>query len=218
MLGHMVLQHWSGFHLGRHSLDALPIEEREAMRWVAEATPEASVFLVLSPKFSWEEDYVAEWFPALALRKSVLTPQGSEWLPSAVFARRACLYNRLRWEALGDVGEMEEFTERYYVPFSHVYVSKQAIGPGDLTPIRTSLLDSSNYTVLLDSKGATVLARRSAPELPGVESRGHPIARDCQALSDQSPETQAAWTAAHGDLAPWVWANHHNGELGPRTR
>jgi hypothetical protein len=213
-----VLQHWSAFHLNKQSLDALPTEERDAMRWVAENTPEASVFLVLSPKFSWEEDYVAEWFPALALRKSVLTPQGSEWLPADVFARRACLYHRLRGEALGDVAEMEVFARRHYVPYSHVYVSKAAAGPGDLSPIRTSLLGASDYTVLLDSGGATVLARRRAPALAEVEGRGHPIARDCQTLFDQRPDTVAAWTATHGDLAPWVWADYHSRELGPRTR
>ena len=44
-------------HAAADPLEALPAAEREAMAWIAEQTPAASKFLVLSPKTSWEVDY-----------------------------------------------------------------------------------------------------------------------------------------------------------------
>ena len=61
---------WLPASFGAYALEALPDGERDSMAWIADNTPPGSVFLVLSPKSSWETDYVLEWFPALAGRRS----------------------------------------------------------------------------------------------------------------------------------------------------
>lgn len=60
-------------------LRSLSTETRSAMAWVrAETEPDAQ-FVVLSGRY-WALDAEAEWFPALADRRSLGTVQGSEWL------------------------------------------------------------------------------------------------------------------------------------------
>lgn len=59
-------------------LRTLSAETRDAMMWVeGETEPDAS-FVVVSGWY-WALDAEAEWFPALAGRRSVATVQGSEW-------------------------------------------------------------------------------------------------------------------------------------------
>ncbi len=55
--------------------------DREAMIWIKENTSPDSKFISLPSSKWWETDSTAEWFPALAERKNLLTVQGSEWLP-----------------------------------------------------------------------------------------------------------------------------------------
>ena len=62
-------------------LGSLNLENRLAMQWVRENTPEKSEFLVIDYPEGWHLDMVGEWFPTLSGRKSLLTAQGLEWLP-----------------------------------------------------------------------------------------------------------------------------------------
>jgi hypothetical protein len=213
LIGSLVLPHWLAAHPGAYALEALPDGEREAMAWVAEHTPENGVFLVLSPKRSWEADYVLEWFPALAHRKSVLTVQGAEWLPAWTLARRACLYNELWARASDGLPSLESWLARLQVPYSHVYVSRLAPGETDLEPLRAAFLASPRYRLLTDAKGATVLVRHD----DGASTTGllgdPPIAPDCQTLFDQPADVQAAFLAVFGQQAPWGWMQEHDAEL-----
>jgi hypothetical protein len=62
----------------RSPLRSLSAETRSAMAWVeAETDPDAR-FVVLSGRY-WALDAEAEWFPAIANRRSLATVQGSEW-------------------------------------------------------------------------------------------------------------------------------------------
>jgi hypothetical protein len=195
-------------------LEALPAAEREAMAWIADQTPAASKFLVLSPKASWEVDYVLEWFPALAQRKSVLTVQGSEWLAGWIHARRACLYGRFRADGMGALEEMEDWLQRMGIAYSHVYVSRLVQGPLDLDPLRDALVTSSHYRVLYDGRGGTVLARASGESGAASMADDPPIAHDCQTLFDQPEPVQVAYRAAYGGRAPWAWKDEHTREIG----
>ena len=101
---------------------ALPPEERTAMEWIAAETPQDSRFLVMSDSLRWAEDRTAEWFPALAERPSVATPQGREWLRDVPFSEV-----EERYEALMRCGEaraacLAEWSQAYDVTFSHVYI------------------------------------------------------------------------------------------------
>jgi hypothetical protein len=198
---------------GADPLEALPAPEREAMAWIADQTPAGSTFLVLSPKASWEVDYVLEWFPALAQRKSVLTVQGSEWLPGGIHARRACLYTRFRTNGMGDLEAMEDWLQRMQIGYTHVYVPRQVQGPLDLDDLRAALLSAARYRVLLDGPGGTVLARAGGV---AAATNDPPIARDCQTLFDQPVPVQATYGALHGARAPWVWKDDHTREIEPR--
>jgi hypothetical protein len=199
-------------------LEALPDAERQSMAWIAEATPPDSTFLVLSPKVSWEADYVLEWFPALAGRKSILTPQGSEWLAAWTHARRTCLYNKFRGEALGSAEQMETWLERMQVPYSHVYVSKLVHGPINLEPLRQELLSSPDYQVLRDDAGATVLARAAPSPLVAQAASEPPLAPDCRSFYDEPPRVQTAFYQMHGERAPWMWVAEHTREVTQRRR
>jgi hypothetical protein len=218
VFGYAVLPSWLPWDFGAFALEALPDAERQSMAWVAAATPPESTFLVLSPKVSWEADYVLEWFPALAGRKSVLTPQGAEWLAAWTHARRTCAYNKFRAEALGNAAQMQRWLGRMQVPYSHVYVSKQVQGPIDLEPLRQELLGSPGYQVLLDDAGATVLARVGAGPVVGQVAGEPPIAPDCRSFYDEPPRVQTAFYMMHGEQAPWAWVAEHTRELTQRRR
>jgi hypothetical protein len=213
LFGYAVLPYWLPANFGAYALEALPDGERQSMAWIADNTPPESIFLVLSPKDSWEADYVLEWFPALTGRRSVLTPQGSEWLASWTHARRVCLYNAFRRQALGDLPRIESWLSRMGVSYTHVYVSKLVHGPIDLDGLRAELVASDHYQVLLDDDAALVLARTdAAPPLPGQWSEP-PVAPDCQTLFDQPQRVQTEFYNLHGARAPWVWAEQHKREL-----
>lgn len=216
LLGALTVPHWRDLQLSRGALDAMTPAEREALRWVAVHTPPESTFLVISPKRGWEEDYVAEWFPVLAQRKSVLTPQGAEWLPGQVHGQRVCLHSHLKDDSLREVGALERWARQYQVHFSHVYVSKAPHGSVDVEPLRRSLVASPEYSVLYDGPGGTVLARRDGPLAPA--DRPWPIAPDCRSLYTEAPAVQAAFFARYGPEAPWAWLREHQGEVARQPR
>jgi len=216
VFGYIVLPRWLAWDLSKETLDALSRDERELMAWIAESTPPTSTFLVLSARERWEQDYVLEWFPALAQRKSLLTPQGAEWLPLGTHAQRVCLVSQVKAEGLTSVEALDAWAWRKYLPFSHVYVSKAARGAIDWGPLVASLMHSPRYTVLRENAGGLVVARTEQVEQPAPPPVALPLAQDCQTLREQPPEVQAAFQAAYGEQAPWRWVEEHNRQLGGR--
>lgn len=67
-------------------LHVMPPEDREAMAWADNNTPLSASFVVVAYR-PWYEDSASEWFPAIARRESIATPQGYEWVGSE-FRRR----------------------------------------------------------------------------------------------------------------------------------
>jgi hypothetical protein len=187
------------------------------MAWIAaNAAPDAQ-FLVLSSTTSWEEDRVGEWFPMLTGRQSVLTVQGSEWLPDEEFERKKCLFMGVRdLVSQNGVGELETWAADRGVSFSDVYVSKVTQGGVDVSAILSSAEASSNYAVVLDSPEVTVL-HRTEPLLPRWPDSGAPtIATDCQSLGDQTPDVIAEFQATFASRAGAAWVSEHEAELPPR--
>jgi hypothetical protein len=215
-----VFAYWPGVHVTRDSLDSLSAADRQAMAWVAQHTPESSAFLVLTGTRSWEEDRVGEWFPALAARRSVLTPQGAEWLPDQEHRRRVCLFTKVR-DILGaqrkGVDDLDAWAGGRGVAFSHVYVSRAAGGSIDWSPLIASASASPNYSVLVNNASVAVL-QRSVPVQPRWDGSGElVVSRDCQSLADQSAESQRAFEAAHGPLAARAWVEAHEQAIGRRV-
>lgn len=62
-------------------MESVSLPDREAMAWVKQNTEPGKKFVVLSGLVEgmWGGDGVAEWFPVLADRESILTIQGTEW-------------------------------------------------------------------------------------------------------------------------------------------
>ena len=61
---------------------------RDAMHWIRTNTPADSSFVVLSEANLWFLDRIAEWFPFIAARGSLTTPQGLEWAGPGVFVSK----------------------------------------------------------------------------------------------------------------------------------
>lgn len=204
-------------HADPVALDPLPAGDRQTMAWIAQNTPPSAQFLVLSTGWAWETDSAAEWFPVLAQRKSLLTPQGTEWLPSQTFARTQCLFNSTR--ALAgmrvDVNYLDSWARDRGLAFSYIYISKANRGNVDWNPIVSSARSSPSYTVLVDNSAATVLERRE-PVAPYWGPPGQLlVSRDCQSLADQPRETQSAYFAAYGQQAMWVWVEQRDEAVQP---
>lgn len=76
---------------------ALSATQRDAMKWTKFHTSPGARFVVIHAQ-GWADpwfDLEAEWFPALARRRSLNTIQGSEWLPGGAFDRQIERYKTL---------------------------------------------------------------------------------------------------------------------------
>jgi hypothetical protein len=146
----------------RRALRSVPPAEREAMAWVAAHTPAASTFVVATTAAVWSLDPVDAWFPALAARASVCTPNGAEWLPRGGFQRREQEYSWLKRCGVVDGACLDSLAARFDVRFSYVYVSKGApTAPGRCPP--RSPADTGEFAVVYDGPGATIYERKETP-------------------------------------------------------
>ncbi|MFC2036600.1 hypothetical protein ACFLYD_01340 [Chloroflexota bacterium] len=140
---------------------SLPSEEREAMHWVADNTPEASTVLVVS-YVRWPWDRSCEWLPVLGQRPCVNLVQGYEWLPG--FSDRVDQHDALL-ECSGSAEDcLGQWSSEYGVSFSHVFVPKwpldrtAAIPPPIQSPAAMirSLDADPGYRLVYDGPGAVV--------------------------------------------------------------
>jgi hypothetical protein len=213
-----VFTFWPSLSLDEKTLEPLPAADRVAMHWVDASTPSDGQYLVLSSTWSWEADPAGEWFPVLANRRSLLTPQGAEWLPGRLHARLVCLFGTVR--ELGAQGKGVNDLDRWAgdrgIRFAGVYISKAHSGPIDWSALISSAQRSPAYTVLMDTPDVTVL-RRAAPVESRWPSADFTIASDCQALGDQSEQTQQAFEATYGSSAAEMWAAQHDALIGSQS-
>lgn len=149
---------------GWATMRSVPRPEREAMAWVAAHTPPGSRFVVASSATWWPADPVDEWFPALASRASVVAPNGAEWLPRGELKRREAAYAWLKGCAAVDRPCLDSLATRFGAGFTHVYVSKPAVGASSGRP-GASRGHSPELVVVYDGPGATVYARRQLESL-----------------------------------------------------
>lgn len=169
-------------------LTVLSRGERDAMAWARQETPPESRFLVVSGReqAAWT-DARAEWFPALAQRRSVATVQGSEWLGTMTEARE--LSTDL--QACADRTEscLGELAAAYGLGFTHVYVPQ--VREGRLAArerdccalLRQSLLDSEAYRLVYDGTDAQIFA--VAPPADAVVPREQESKQTMKAMVDR---------------------------------
>ncbi len=148
-------------------LTGLSPDERSAMTWIASETPPSSQFIVLTGIDDWGWDKSSEWFPALTRRRSVVTPQGTEWLQGNVVERLSIAYEELQACANQHVSCLTQWSESTGIPFTHVYVHLPETRTRRLArqccAIVTSLLADDRYVPVYEGSSALVFARREPP-------------------------------------------------------
>jgi hypothetical protein len=149
------------------SMTLVPLsrDERAAMQWVAANTTSDSQFLVITSE-RWELNRSSEWFPALAGRPSLSTPQGREWLGNfSGWTERDTVLQRC---SHADAGCVEDWAATQGANFTHIYLPKRAaVGA---TPeqedgwccqtLRLSLAGNPGYQEVYDGPGAIIFERR----------------------------------------------------------
>jgi hypothetical protein len=128
---------------------SLSMEERSAMDWVSQNTSTNSRFIVFGQDKNWYLDKSSEWFPVIAQRKSILTVQGSEWLPGE-YKKREVMYDATRLCSVGGEDCLLEILEPQNIEFTHIYISKTLDENKDLEHTNNdmliqSLMQSSNF-------------------------------------------------------------------------
>lgn len=139
---------------------ALSSQQRQAMGWVAQNTPQSARFVVLTPvpSWAWFLDPVSEWFPALAGRHNMLTIQAYEWVPG--FSRRIASIEQVKRCGLADLVCLEDALESQGMEPEYLYLSK----PFQIEPdsasccalLTASLASSPDYQLVYDGPGAAV--------------------------------------------------------------
>lgn len=141
---------------GSSKLHALTRPQLDAMAWLAEhADPGASVLVPTAGV--WGDDEVSEWLPALALRHSVGTVQGSEWLGVDGFTGQLATHDAIRDCAGATVACYADVA-----PEALIFIPKGQLGgpfsPGDCCPALRETLAGHGYEVVYDRAGATIAA------------------------------------------------------------
>ena len=152
-----------GFQL---SAATLYPEDREAMRWVRENTPEDSKFLVLTGTNSVSCDSVMEWFPALTGQQSLFTVQGTEWTKGDQFS--SFIKETVDLQACYD--ESASCVDGLMSPsmYDYVYLSKtlRVNNCGAVNPVKTftyfieSVRADNSYEILYETDGVMIYKNR----------------------------------------------------------
>ena len=127
------------------------------MEWISQNTPDSTQFLVVSG-VGWAIDRSAEWFPVLADRRSVLTVQGTEWLPRGAFTAADKAQEELNHCVHQNVDCLTSWAEEFGVGYSHIYVAGYCCAD-----LRASLSRDSSFQVIYENAGASIFARAPLP-------------------------------------------------------
>jgi len=147
-------------------LVSLSQDERAAMAWVARETPPTSRFLIISGA-SWQSDRSSEWFPVLAQRVSVATPQGYEWTSNVAFAQHVALHAEVQQCAGKDAACLEPGVAQLAVNYLYVHTGAACCA------VAQSLAADPRYALVYDRGGTRIFARRE-----GVPAASGPADRD----------------------------------------
>ncbi|HEX2981290.1 MAG TPA: glycosyltransferase family 39 protein [Anaerolineaceae bacterium] len=152
----------------RSLVSSLTDDERDAMVWFTDHTPESSKVLLVESD-SWVVHRLSEWFPALTRRTSVATVQGHEFLPNNQFAQRIEQSKALRDCVLeGSIACIDGWAAEYSVDFSYLYIPKTpSIEKGDpFTPddccdrLRTAMDTAVEYQKVFENNDAAIYAHK----------------------------------------------------------
>ncbi|NJN79815.1 MAG: hypothetical protein HC797_04710 [Anaerolineales bacterium] len=130
--------------------------ERTAMEYVKENTTSDAKFIILTPS-DWYSADAAEWFPYLAQRQSLTTPQGLEWISAMEFNKIVeqvtILSQMVRNEQSGaELGQLVTYVEDNFSSYDFV-----AIFANNIESTFGGFLETGNYEVFYRKSDALIL-------------------------------------------------------------
>lgn len=141
--------------------NALSQAQVESMKWIKAQTPVHTSFVVLTGNSSYGNDYTNEWFPTLSERTSHTTPQGHEWLPGKEFNRRVQLHSELQTCAHQNLTCLEDWSQTYQEPFTHVYISTKALAENGISHkyLLNSLDKAANFELIYENADSLIYSQ-----------------------------------------------------------
>jgi hypothetical protein len=130
------------------------------MAWVADQTDPDTRFIVATTVV-WGFDEVSEWFPAIAMRHSAATVQGSEWLGVEGFEAQLRRHGAVLTCTRSTDRCMAAWAASAGFPDAWIFIPKgQLDGPlsaSDCCPaLRETVRNGDYYEVVYDGEGATI--------------------------------------------------------------
>jgi hypothetical protein len=130
---------------------------RDAMQWIAANTPPESSFIVITGIESSGLDYISEWFPAIAQRISMGTPQGYEWMGGDAFKRRNQLHSDLQKCETITCLESNAMEAGDSLDYIYLALPEQTI---ETRSMLEELLSSTDFVVIYHSSEAIIFSRK----------------------------------------------------------
>jgi hypothetical protein len=150
-------------YVGDSELKTLSSYDRQAMQWVSQNTEKASKFVVLTGE-KWPVDFISEWFPALSMRYSVSTVQGSEWLPDYQFNKQMKIYDSLQSCAMKDFSCLSNWTKENSIQYTYLYLSKSQVGNGGTgIPLSNSPAPPDHFQKVYENPGVLIFQIVASP-------------------------------------------------------
>ncbi len=159
----------SAFLVTPKLLTGLTPDERAAMSWVAENTPEGSSLAIITQD-GWAVDRTSEWLPVLTGRESVATVQGSEWIKGRYHASQAD-YDSLQDCALENGDCLLAWSRLTGRDFEYVYIASIAprVPPEAdaicCTSLWLALKTDPRFVSVYEGPGATIYRVGGAPSV-----------------------------------------------------
>ncbi len=137
---------------------------RQAMEWISQYTLPTCRFVTVGANGTiWGRDAIQEWFPVLAKRLNVTTVQGTEWLTNPGIEQLQGWRAGMNRCGQGDESCLAEWQRITRQPFTHVFIeSPERLGYDTSRPLRESLRQSPNYSLIYARDGIDIFARRDA--------------------------------------------------------
>lgn len=159
-------------------LKHLPKADLAAFGWLSSNIPMESEVWVVSCASDWAVDLVSEWFPALARRKSILTVQGTEWLPNGEFARMGKAWAEIRfcYRDENALSCLEEYARKHALNYTHIYLSApdsswSCSDGGNLYRLKHQLEQAAHYRKIYSEKQVVIFAREEQNTLETDSSK-----------------------------------------------
>lgn len=130
--------------------------ERTAMEYVSANTPSDAKFIVLTPN-DWYSADAAEWFPYLAQRQSLTTPQGLEWVSAIEFnkiiGQVTILSQMVRNEQAGiEVNQLAPYIESNFSDYDYI-----AIFANNIESKFGGFIETGNYEIFYRKSDILIL-------------------------------------------------------------